>query len=177
MLFGNADFSTGRLQLGDYFMQTNDLTNAIKHYEMALKMDSLLFPVYTNLATAYSISKQTDKALETLNTWMDKEPDASRPYYLRALLNFEIGNSDLAEQDLKMAIDLNPQDSRSMYNLATYYYQIKEFLKAESMINEALKLEVNNGEIKYLKALILKELGKIRESNKIMQDLQNENPV
>ena len=45
MLFGNADFSTGRLQLGDYFMQTNDLTTAIKHYEMALKMDSLLFPV------------------------------------------------------------------------------------------------------------------------------------
>ena len=44
---------------------------------MALKMDSLLFPVYTNLATAYSMSKQTDKALETLNIWMDKEPDAA----------------------------------------------------------------------------------------------------
>ena len=40
MLFGNADFSTGRLQLGDYFMQNNDVNTAIIHYEMALKMDS-----------------------------------------------------------------------------------------------------------------------------------------
>jgi len=174
MLFGNADFSTGRLQLGDYFMQANDVTTAIKHYEVALKKDSLLFPIYTNLATAYSMSNQTDKAFETLNIWMDKEPNASRPYYLRALLNFEIGNNELAEQDLKMAIALNPEDSRSMYNLATFYYQTKDFLKAESMINDTLKLEPNNPEVKYLKALILKELGKIQESNKLMQELQKQ---
>ena len=174
MLFGNADFSTGRLQLGDYFMQANDVKTAIKHYEIALKKDSLLFPVYTNLATAYSISGQTDKAFETLNIWIDKEPNASRPYYLRALLNFEIGNNELAEQDLKMAIELNPEDSRSMYNLATFYYQTKDFLKAESMINDALRLEANNPEVKYLKALILKELGKIQESNKLMQELQKQ---
>jgi len=177
MLFGNADFSTGRLQLGDYFMQTNDIKTAIKHYEIALKMDSLLFPVYTNLATAYSIAKEGDKALETLNTWMDKEPNASRPYYLRALLNFEIGNNDLAEQDLKMAIELNPEDSRSMYNLATYYYQTKNFKGAASMINRALKIEPDNAEVKYLKALILKEMGRVQESNKIMQELQAQNPA
>ncbi len=177
MLFSNADFSTGRLQLGDYFMQNNDIKPAIKHYEIALKMDSLLFPVYTNLATAYSINQQTDRALETLNTWMDKEPDAGRPYYLRALLYFETGNNDLAEQDLKMAIELNPLDSRSMYNLATFYYQTKEFLRAESMINNTLKLEPENSEVVYLKALILKELGKIKESNKLMQELQSQNPA
>ena len=177
MLFSNADFSTGRLQLGDYFMQNNDIVTAIKHYEMALKMDSLLFPVYTNLATAYSIGQQTDKALETLNIWMDKQPDAGRPYYLRALLNFELGNNDIAEEDLKMAIDLDPQDSRSMYNLATYYYQIKEFQKAEIQIKKALRTEPDNQEIKYLYALILKELGNIQESNKIIQELQMQNPA
>jgi len=173
MLFSNADFSTGRLQLGDYFMQNNDVFTAIKHYKMALKMDSLLFPVYTNLATAYSIDQQTDKALETLDIWMDKQPDAGRPYYLRALLNFEIGNNEYAIQDLKMAIDLDPQDSRSLYNLSTYYYQIKEFQKAEKEVIKALRIEPENQEIKYLYALILKELGKLGESNRLMQELQN----
>lgn len=177
MLYSSADFSTGRLQLGDHFMQTNDIPTAIKHYEKALKMDSLLFPVYTNLATAYSIAKQTDKALETLNIWMDKQPDAARPYYLRALLNFEIGNNDIAEEDLKMAIELNPRDSRSMYNLSTYYYQIKEFQKAEIQVKKALQIEPNNQEIKYLYALILKEMGNIQESNKIIQELQMQNPA
>jgi tetratricopeptide (TPR) repeat protein len=172
MLFSNADFSTGRLQLGDYFMQANDIKPAIKHYEIALKMDSLLFPVYTNLATAYSIDQQTDRALETLNTWIDKQPDAGRPYYLRALLNFEIGNNEIAEEDLKMAIELDPRDSRAMYNLATYYYQSKQFQKAESEIKKALIIESNNQEIKYLYALILKELGKVKEANRLMKELQ-----
>lgn len=172
MLFSNADFSTGRLQLGDYFMQTNDLKSAILHYEMALEMDSLLFPVYTNLATAYSISKQTDKAMETLNIWMDQQPDAGRPYYLRALLNFELGNNDIAVADLKMAIDLDPEDGRSRYNLATYYYQVKRFDEAEKQAKKALELEPSNQEIKYLYALILKELGRINESNSLMQELQ-----
>jgi predicted CXXCH cytochrome family protein len=173
MLFSNADFSTGRLQLGDYFMQNNDIVTAIKHYEMALEMDSLLFPVYTNLATAYSIGQQTDKALETLNIWMDKQPDAGRPYYLRALLNFELGNNEIAEEDLKMAIDLDPRDSRSMYNLATYYYQMKEFQKAEIQVKKALRIEPSNQEIKYLYALVLKELGKMQEANQLMKELQS----
>ena len=76
-----------------------------------------------------------------------------------------------------MAIELNPEDSRSMYNLATFYYQNKDFLKAESVINDALKLEANNQEVKYLKALILKELGRIQESNKLMQELQSQQPA
>jgi predicted CXXCH cytochrome family protein len=173
MLFSNADFSTGRFQLGDYFMQNNDIIAAIKHYEKAIAMDSLLFPVYTNLATAYSINQQTDKALETLNIWMDKQPDAGRPYYLRALLNFELGNNEIAEEDLKMAIDLDPGDSRSMYNLATYYYQIKEFQKAEIQVKKALSIEPANQEIKYLYALVLQELGKIPEANKLMKELQS----
>jgi tetratricopeptide (TPR) repeat protein len=136
-------------------------------------MDSLLFPVYTNLATAYSINQQTDRAMETLNTWMDKQPDAARPYYLRALLNFEIGNNEIAEEDLKMAIELDPEDSRSMYNLATYYYQTKQFQKAEFQIKKALVVEPQNQEIKYLYALILKELGRVGESNNLMKQLQN----
>lgn len=172
MMFSNADFSTGRLQLGDYFMQLNDIKTAIKHYEKALENDSLLFPVYTNLATAYSIDKQTDKALETLNLWIDKDPDASRPYYLRALLNFELGNNDIAIEDLSMAIALNPEDTRSMYNLSTYYYQNRQFDLAEDQIKNALKVEPENPEMKYLYALILKETGRSGEANRIMQELQ-----
>lgn len=172
MLYSSADFSTGRLQLGDYFMQTNDIQTAIKHYEAALKMDSLLFPVYTNLATAYSIDQQTDKAMETLNIWMDKQPDAGRPYYLRALLNFELGNNEIAVEDLKMAIELNPQDSRSLYNLSTYYYQVKEYQNAEVQIKKALKLEPGNQEIKYLYALILQGLGKEEQANAVMKQIQ-----
>ena len=44
MMRANADFPLGRLQLGDYYYKQQDIKRAIKEYEMALKMDSLLTP-------------------------------------------------------------------------------------------------------------------------------------
>ena len=172
MLFSNADFSTGRLQLGDYFLQTNDLNAAIEHYEMALAKDSLLFPVYTNVATAYSLRGENDKALETLNIWIDLDANASRPYYLRALLNFELGNNEIAVEDLEMAIELDPQDTRSMYNLATYYYQQKQFDRSKELIETALKLESGNRELLYLYALVLRDTGETQRAEGILRQLQ-----
>lgn len=171
MLYSNADFATGRLQLGDYYMQLNDVKTAIRHYEMALKKDTLLFPVYSNLATAYSIAGKSDMALETINIWIDHDPDAGRAYYLRALLNFELGNNEIAVEDLGMAIALDPSDTRSMYNLATYYYQVKSFDKAIIHAEKALQIDPDNGDLKYLYALILKETGETDKSNKILREL------
>ena len=119
-------------------MQTNDLASAIAHYEMSLEKDSLLFPVYSNLATAYSMSNQPERAMETIDTWIELNPDEGRAYYLRGLLNFEFGNNEIAASDLQMAIDLNPTDTRAMYNLATYNYQNKNLTQAEVIIQKAL---------------------------------------
>ena len=173
MMYGNADFSTGRMQLGDYFLQNNDLVTAIKHYKIALQKDSLLFPVYSNLATAYSMKGENSDATQTLVTWMDLQPTNSRPYYLRALLNFELKQNDKAVADLKKAIQLNKNDSRSMYNLATFYYQNGKNLKlSEKYVNMALKVDSQNRDFKYLLALIYKDQGKFKSGQKIMNDLR-----
>ena len=174
MLYSNADFSTGRMQLGDYYLQTNDINTAIGHYQKAVEMDSLLTPVYTNLATAYSINGQVDQALKTLNTWIIIDPESGRAFYLRALLNFELKENEKAVSDLKMAIKLNPNDSRSLYNLATFYFQQKELTKAEFQINRAIKIESNNPDFKYLLALIYRGQGKLREAQMIMDELRKE---
>ena len=171
MLFANADFSTGRLQLGDYYFQTNDIKNAIKHYHAAIKKDSLLIPAYSNLATCYSIQGQPNEALNILNILIDKSPQLARSYYLRALMHFELKQSPLGLKDLNKAISLEPSNSRYLYNLATYYYQNKSFSEAEKTINKALKLEGNNPDFKYLLSLIYQEQGKVDASQKIMQEL------
>jgi predicted CXXCH cytochrome family protein len=173
MLFSNADFSSGRLQLGDYSLQNNNLNEAIKHYNMALEKDSLLIQVYSNLATAYSMLKDYENADATLNSWIKINPELSRPHYLKALLKFEEGKEEEAIQELNTAIDIDPNDSRSRYNLATYYLQnnIKLSL-AESHSRNALKLEPNNQDYIYLLALIYQAQGKIDQANVLMQKLQ-----
>jgi len=172
MLFTNADFSTGRLQLADYYFQNNDIKNAIKNYEMALKKDSLLLPVFSNLATAYNIDQQPNKATETLDKWIVLDETNSRPHYLKALLHFENKNNEEAVSELKIAIKLNPNDSRALYNLATFYYQENKELKAaENYIKKALTIETNNQDFKYLLALIYQKQRKIIQANVIMQEL------
>lgn len=173
MLNSNADFSLGRMQLADYYLQNNDIKNAIKHYKMALQKDSLLIPVYSNLATAYSINGQLKEALKILNVSISKQPDLARTYYLRGLLYFETQQPELAIKDLKQAINLEPSDTRSMYNLATYYYQNKNFSESEAFIKKALNLEQHNQDYKYLLALIYQEQGKISASQKLMQELNS----
>ena len=166
MLFSNADFSIGRMQLGDYYLQNNDINNAIKHYEIALIKDSLLLPVFSNLATAYSMNNDATKASITLDKWILLDPTNGRPHYLKGLLNFEINKPNEAVSELNKAIQLDPQDTRSMYNLATYYYQGKlDLKKAENYINSALKIAPNNPEYKYLLAFIYKDQGKIKKGN------------
>ncbi len=177
MMYGNADFSTGRMQLGDYFLQNNDINTAIKHYKMALQKDSLLFPVYSNLATAYSIQGDNRRAMQIMEIWMKLEPTSGRPYYLRALLNFELKENDKAVADLRKALKINPNDTRSMYNLATYYYQgAKDLKQSEIFIKSALKVEPENPDYKYLLALIYRDMGKPILSQKIIQELKASQP-
>ncbi|MDN3725382.1 tetratricopeptide repeat protein [Aequorivita sp. SDUM287046] len=172
MLHTNADFATGRLRLGDHYLQNNDIPNAIKQYQMAIKKDSLLLPVYPNLATAYSMTGNTQAALETLNVLLKKNPNYGRAYYLRGLLNLEMKNNAQGEADLIKATALDHTDSRSHYNLATYYYQNKNWTKAEKAVKAALKVEPENGDFRYLLALIYEGQGKRAESAAILQQLQ-----
>lgn len=177
MMYSNADFSTGRMQLGDYFLQNNDLATAIKHYKLALQKDSLLTPVYSNLATAYSMQGQTDLALQTLNTFVELELDNTRAYYLRALLFFELKRNEEAVADLNKAIQLAPTETRTRYNLATFYFQEKQLEKAEKEIKAALKIEPNNQDYKYLLALIYRDQGKFKSGQKIMQELRENQAI
>ena len=173
MLFANADFSLGRLQLGDYYLQKNDIKNAIKHYTMALQKDSLLIPVYSNLATAYSMVEDYSNAHQIMDKWLKLEPKLGRPHYLKALLNFEVGDDTLAVSELQLAIKLDPNDTRAMYNLATYYYQENKNLPlAERYSKQALRIEPNNQDYKYLLALIYQNLGQLVKSQLLMKELQ-----
>lgn len=172
-LYANADFSNGRIQLGDYHTQKGDYYKAIEHYKMALKKDSLLTPVYSNLATTFAVIKDYNSAKETLNTWIKLEPKQGRPHYLKALLLYETGEVSAAISEFEYAIKLDPNDTRSMYNLATYYYQSNKDLKrAQKYINDALKIDSNNNDYKYLLALIYQNLGQIDKAQRIMMELQ-----
>jgi Tfp pilus assembly protein PilF len=81
--------------------------------------------------------------------------------------------NDAAVAQLKLAMKKDPLDTRSMYNLATYYYQDnKDAKKAEYYINKALKIDPENNEYKYLLALVYKNLGEVRKGQALLDELR-----
>ncbi len=146
MMRANADFPLGRLQLGDYYYKQQNIQRAIKEYEMALKMDSLLTPVYANLATAYSVVGDNAKALQTLSTLIAIEPTYARAFYLRGLLYYEIGNNKLAVESLEKAIELDASNFRAYYNLANLYLITNNAKKAEKMMQKGLQIQPQSQE-------------------------------
>jgi tetratricopeptide (TPR) repeat protein/ssDNA-binding Zn-finger/Zn-ribbon topoisomerase 1 len=154
MLAANADFPTGRLQRGDYYFRQNAVQRAVNEYEMALQMDSLLTPVYSNLATGYNILGQNNKAVAALDKLVELEPGYARGFYLRGLLNFELGKGSQAISDLQTAVDLDPMNFRALLNLANLYFQKGDMTPAEKTILRALALEPESQEADQLLQLI-----------------------
>ncbi|MGB3343787.1 MAG: tetratricopeptide repeat protein [Aequorivita sp.] len=130
--------------------------------------------MYLNLAPAFSRIDDLDSAFETLKTLIKKDPSFGRAYYLRGLLNFEANRDAAAISDLNKSIAIDSTNTRASYNLATYYYQNKEWNKAEKAIKVALKIEPQNGEYRYLLALIYEGQGKTAESAALIKQLQQE---
>ena len=84
-----------------------------------------------------------------------------------------MGKNDAGVEALETAIKKDPNDTRSRYNLATYYYQDnKDVKKAEYYIKSALKLEPQNRDFKYLLALVYKNLGQVRKGQAILDELR-----
>ncbi len=154
----NADFPVGRLQLGDYYFRKNDLPNSILNYEIALKMDSLLLPVYSNLATAYNIFKQNEKALKVLAIGISKTPNKGQLYYLKGLLHYEMGMKEEAIQSLNLSLKDSPNLIKSYYNLAVIHYEAKAFAQAKRVLEKGLEISPNNAELLDFLNLLSKEL-------------------
>ena len=172
MLRANADFSLGRMQLGDHYMRLDQPFKAITEYEMAIQMDELLSIAYSNLATAYNMVGNDSLALITLDRLVELEPEYARGFYLRGLLKYELGDTDGAINDLSISTRLDPGDFRSYYNLANLLLNQQQLQQAEKTMNTGLDLLPNSQEGQYLLALIFQAQGRDGEAQQIMIRLQ-----
>ena len=144
MMISNLDFPTGRLQWGDALIQHGRTKEAVQQYEMALKMDSLLTPTYTSLASALGQTGDLGSALKVLNSLLSIDPQNSYGTFLRALTEYEMGDIPSAKKDLERSIELDPQNYRAYYNLAVLLFQEGATRDAERVIRKGLAIEPND---------------------------------
>ena len=76
----------------------------------------------------------------------------------------EIGKHEQAKLKLKKAISLNPKYANAYYNLAVLYISQKNFNEAEILLKKAIKLKPDFAIAYYNLGFILKDMGRLKES-------------
>ena len=98
---------------------------------------------YYSMASAELLSaKQFDYALEFLNEYYRRNPDAFSSKWI-GIINLSKNNFETAKQFLEISKNANPSDAQVMYNLAGAYLLSKDYNNASNTINECLRINPN----------------------------------
>ena len=130
------------------------------------------------MATVLFYEAKYDSALRSINQYIETKPRSSMAFNNRALIHLNMGNSSLAKEDIKFALELNHLNYIAYFNLFSVYsrekdleaallalqgalsclYLIKGRLtKDKQVLTKAIELSVNN--IDALLLLVLVEIG------------------
>lgn len=133
----NADFREGRMQYGNYRMRTKEYAEAIGHFNMVLKFDSMYMPAYHSLATAQSTIGEGNNAKLTLKKALMRSPQNARSYYLLSLLWNEEGNTSKALLAIEKAMEFDAMNPRYHYNYILLLDKGSQTKKRDNAIREA----------------------------------------
>src|SRR5690606_26761288 len=79
-LYSQADFASGNVALGDYFLRLQDNAGAEKFYLRGLRKDSLMNYARLNLSIAYNLQGKNQQALQVLKTAEKVDPNNDAVY-------------------------------------------------------------------------------------------------
>ena len=108
VLFYNADFPTGKINLANFYYYQKEYANAEKYFKLAMEQDRELYFVNLNLAYLYNQTGQNEKAEKCFRNYLEREPDDAHALYLLGLLLSEIEKYDESLSTLLNRVSLTP---------------------------------------------------------------------
>ncbi len=105
---GDPNFFWAYNTRGNAYFQKNDLANAIKEYDSAIKLNPKDPQAYNNRGTAHLQQGQYAPAVQDYTAAITADPKDDAAYNNRAMANFRLGKIDLSVQDFSAAIKLRP---------------------------------------------------------------------
>lgn len=132
------------LHLANIFQYENNLDSLIYIYEKVIKLDSK--PEYKyNLSLYYSKKGDVDGSMKLLKD-LERELKGTKELLILKHQNFSALNlSDSAIAQLYYLVSLFPDDFENYGLLAEYLSETNQYLKADSIYRQMLKLEPENG--------------------------------
>ncbi len=139
--------------------QTGQVTAVLQTYILYGPED---VDAYLALATALNAAGEYASALNALNRYLDAKPVDPEAFFQRGLTHLNMGNPNLAEDDFKDAIRLNPFDFDAQLGLARAYFDQGKpgnaYVQAETYAYPLAKTDITRAQVYYWEALFLEEI-------------------
>jgi tetratricopeptide (TPR) repeat protein len=129
-ILSRPDQWSSHYNLGNYFLQTNDLPLALGAYETAEKLEPRAILPYVNASIVYARMGNKGKAEESLNKALKINPKSAAANFNMGLLKAEQNDLPKAEQYLRAALKEDPTLAVAAYNLCV--------VTSKDRINEAV---------------------------------------
>ncbi len=182
--------------LGDSWLALEQYSKAKDHYDQARALDPNVPNIYADLAYVAIKEKNYAKAIEHYKQALKLKDDETwrkalayslwannsiedavvkfeelEEYKIVAYLHQILGNNDKAIISYKKAIEKDPKDTKSIYNLARIYHETRQLSKARDLYVSLLEYKPNDAEILFLAGLVEQELGSTDQAIEYYKDL------
>ncbi len=119
---------------------------AIQKYDAAIEVNPSISVGYINRGLAFFELKRLADALQDLNRAIELQPTLAMSYNNRGAILRSMGRQEAAAQDYVRAIELAGDAAVDAYgNLATYYFEAKQYQQAVLYYEKAITLQPDYG--------------------------------
>lgn len=141
--------NTDALQyMGYIFTKQRDYSKAKTHYERLLNIDPDNYAGLLGVAILFQEVGKPGDAISRLTLLAEKYPERAEIYSMRAEIEAELNQPELAIMDLDKAIGLEPTNKNMILTRAYIYLEKGEKKKAKSDFERAIELGVPRGQLK-----------------------------
>ena len=170
-------FLKNKLDLAKNFLISGDVLQAKKIYSRLVNEGFISYDLFFSYAFLSRNSSNFKLAKELLIRSISRYPTQVDHYILLAEILRVEKDFAKAQELLLTACKINPRNSNSVYNLSLLYRDLNNIEEALSTINKAIKLNPNNYVYNLLKADLLKDISKFKESELILQKLYSDKKI
>lgn len=146
----------GHFNLGTAYMLIGSYDKAENFFKTCLNLNQNYEPALFNLARVYQKKNLWEKSNNILEEFLKITGPNSAAYSAMALNNMMAGNIKQATMLYEKILDLKPNHEGALVNLAKIYYHLEEKEISRSYLEQALKLELSQTQVKDLDQLLKK---------------------
>ena len=159
-----SDQPLGQLQTGVFEMMRGDSTNALEHFQTAVKWDPYSAGIRHELAILLSQMGRGQEAVTQLEAAVKLAPNDADFHYTLALALNEAGESDRVLLELELAVKCDPQFARAWYNLGLARSAHGDDAGALEALVRAESADPSDARTPYARATVLARIGRLDEA-------------